>query len=510
MTDFIDLENFFKKFDRKLILAADAEPIVHKKEKGKIITQIPAGGVGVALEPIARASNAIYVARGKDEIDKEVLNKNNEVILNPNTRNEFLLKRLFFKDEDFNSYYYGFANQTLWPLCHVAFSRPEFNPDWFEGYKKVNKGYADAIKPYIKQKSLIWINDYQLALVPSFLNKPKDTLIGLFWHIPWPTWEIFRILPQKKEILESLLMCDYIAFHRGYQAQNFIRTVEREFEARVDHETNRLFYKNHATTVTSLPMGIDTDRIKDTLSPYQGESIITTVVKSLLGINNKNEQLPKEKDTKEIDEFFSKNKVILGVDRLDYTKGLKLRLRALSLFFEKNPKYIGNVSYLGVLSPSREKIPAYERLKKEVFALEKDINEKYKRKDWQPIHLVSGVYNRPEILSLYKKAQVALVTPLDDGMNLVSKEFIVAASTSQDPGVLILSQFAGSSIDLTQSLIINPYDIKEVADAIKKALEMPKSERIKTTEQMERTLEERNVYSWAMKFIKETEETAEK
>lgn len=504
MPTFLDLQDFFKKLNRQLIIAADAEPIVHEKKKDTIVSSIPAGGVGVALEPISRASHAIYIGRGKTNADKEVLNNKNEIILNSNTSDEYLLKRLFFSEEELNTYYYGFANQTLWPLCHVAFQRPEFNSAWFEGYKAVNKVYAEAIRAQIKGPSVVWINDYQLALVPSLLNRPKDTVIGLFWHIPWPTWEIFRILPQKKEILESLLSCDYIAFHRGYQAQNFIKTVEREFEVRVDQETSRIHYKNHVTTVKSLPMGIDTDVIKETLEPQQPDTIITAVVRALLGIQ-KETQAQQDSD---IDTFFKENKVILGVDRLDYTKGLRVRLQALDLFFRQHPEHIGNVSYLGVLSPSREQIPAYKTLKKTVYDLAKEINEKYQKDNWQPIHLVSDVYSRAEILNLYRKAQVCLVTALDDGMNLVSKEFIVAASVSDNPGVLILSQFAGSAIDLTSSLIVNPYNIEEVATAINKALTMPKAERIKITQQMAQTLEERNVYGWAMKFVRETIESA--
>ncbi len=505
MASFLDLQDFFRKLDKQLIIAADAEPIVHAKQKDKITSSIPAGGVGVALEPISRAAHAIYIGRAKTEEDKEVLNNRQEIMVNPNTPDEYLLRRLVVSPEDLDSYYYGFSNQTLWPLCHVAWERPEFHSHWYEGYKRVNKVYAEAIKSQLKSANIVWINDYQLALVPSFLNRPKDTVVGMFWHIPWPTWEVFRILPQKKEILESLLQCDYIAFHRGYQAQNFIKTVEREFEARVDQETRRIYYKNHVTTVKSLPMGIDTDVIKTALEPQQNDTILTAIVRALLGVQAE----PQAQQDSDIDTFFKENKVILGVDRLDYTKGLRLRLLALDRFFQEHPEHIGDVSYLGVLSPSREQIPAYKDLKKTVYGLAKEINEKYKKNDWKPIHLVSGVYSRAEILNLYRKAQVGLVTALDDGMNLVSKEFIVAASMSDNPGMLILSQFAGSAIDLTSSLIVNPYNIEEVAQAINKALTMPKAERIKITQQMEQTLEERNVYGWAMKFVREAIEGAE-
>lgn len=495
MKTFIDLKDFFQNEKLRMIIAADAETQILTKKKDDILVKVPAGGVAVALEPIAKASNAIYIARGKTKEEEEILKgKNKTEIEDPDGK--YTLKRLFFNDEDFNSYYNGFANQTLWPLCHVSFERPEFNSEWFAGYKRVNEKFAKAIKEEIEGKNtFVWVHDYQLALVPKLINRSKDIILAMFWHIPWPTWEVFRILPQKKEILESLLTCDFLAFHRGYHVRNFLETVQRELEARIDDETNKIYYNGHITTVKNLPLGIDTDVLKSFLTVGKKESFIGKIVKGVLGKSN-------EAKKSDFSDIFEKNMVILGVDRLDYTKGLRLRLMAIDAFFSQNPKYIGNTVYLGIIAPSRGGVPAYQALEKQVRELAGEINNKHKTKDWQPIHLVNKVFTREEIINLYKKASACLVTPLDDGMNLVSKEFVIASYTSQNPGMLVLSQFAGSAIDLTRAIIINPYDTEELASAIKTALEMGKDEKKKRIKEMTETLEEKNVYAWAEDFVR--------
>ncbi len=495
MTNYQDLKNFFKSQNLKVIIAADAETRVAKNEGGKIIQVIPAGGVAVAFDPISKASNATYIGRGRNSEDKALLDSRGKIAIE-NLEGRYFLKKVFLSEKELNGYYYGFSNQTLWPLCHVSFERPEFEDEWYEDFKKVNQGFAKAIREEIKGKTFVWVNDYQLSLVPKYLGRQKDTIIGMFWHIPWPTWEIFRILPQKKEILESLLSCNFIAFHRGYQVRNFLETVEREFEARIDQETNKVYYNKHITTVKNLPMGIDTDTIKSILEDRGEETFFRKMVKKVIHsdiVNSIN---------KPFGTLFRKQKVILGVDRLDYTKGLRLRLLALDKFFEKNKSYIGKVTYLGILAPSREAIPAYKTLKSEIELLERTINKKYARDNWKPIKIIYEVFPRDKIMDLYRNAKLCLVTPLDDGMNIVSKEFVIAASYSSDPGMLVLSQFAGSSIDLTESLIINPYNVEEVAEAIKKGLEMNKKEKIRRIKAMKEILEERNVYEWAKEFVR--------
>lgn len=494
MVEYSDLQTFFKNLKIKVIMAADAETYVHERKGGQIAVKLPAGGVSIALDPIAKASRATYIARAKTKEDKEVVDRGNKIAVGQNGDN-YTLKRLFIPIEEFDSYYNGFANQTLWPLCHVAFEPPQFHKAWFEGYKKVNQRFADAIKQELNGKSFVWIHDYQLALVPKYLNDPKNTTVAMFWHIPWPTWEVFRILPNKKEILESLLHCDFLAFHRGYQARNFLRCIERELEARIDEETNTVYYNNRLTRVGNLPLGVDTDVISSLMEGASNQNIISQLFKGFLRIGASTQK-------KTYDEFFAKNKVILGIDRLDYTKGLRVRLQAIDRFFEKNPAYRGKLVYFGILAPSREAIPAYKQLKKEIRELAEQINEKYAKNDWQPIRMVYEIFSRKEIINFYQKADVCLVTPLDDGMNLVSKEYVIASQNSEDPGCLILSQFAGSAIDLTSALIVNPYNVDEVVFNIKKGLEMNSKEKRDRIKKMAETLKERNVYVWTEDFVK--------
>ncbi|HVT01427.1 MAG TPA: trehalose-6-phosphate synthase [Patescibacteria group bacterium] len=497
MTSFSDLQEFFNSKKMNMIIASDAEPRVHTIKNGKIVIKNSAGGVAVALDPIAQATNATFIARAKSEEEKKTVDKSGFIAINGQYGN-YTLKKLFFEKEDVDNYYYGFSNQTLWPMCHVAFEEPTWNDDWFESYKKINKEYANAIKKSLvsNKTNFVWINDYQLALVPHYLGKPKNTIIAMFWHIPWPTWEIFRILPYKKEILTSLLGCDFLAFHRGYQARNFIQTVERELQTRVDDETQKVYFNKYSTIVRNLPMGIDVDVIKNSVEKEEtNDGILKEVVKNTLGIKN-NSSDP-------LDNYFEKYKVMLGVSRLDYTKGIKYRFKAIDKFFEENKKYIGKATYLAIIAPSREPIPSYQRVKKQAFDLAEEINKKYQTKDWKPINIIYQVFDRKDIINFYHKADVCIVTPVDDGMNLVSKEFVVASSLSQNPGMLVLSQFAGSAIDLTSALIVNPYDIKEAAVAIKTALEMPKKEKIQRTNKMISLLEENNIYEWGLEFIRQ-------
>lgn len=498
MITFGDLKNYFQDERFKLIVVADGEPYVSRVTQQGVVTEIPAGGVAVALDPIARATDALYIARAKNEEERSVLNEEGKLLVG-NADGNYLLKRLFIDEQDMMNYYYGFSNQTLWPLCHVAFEEPIISEEWYAGYKKVNTAFAQSIQEEIDGKTLVWIHDYQLTLVPSLLKKRENVTLGMFWHIPWPTWEIFRILPYKKEILESLLSCDFLAFHRRYHVRNFLLTVERELEARIDQETQQIYYKNHVTTVRSLPLGVDIDVIKSLVRKEEEDSPLALTIRKLLGIE--------EEKGHPLDWYFNRYKVIFGVDRLDYTKGIRHRLKALDRFFEKNPTYIGRAVYLAILAPSRELIPSYKAVRKEAKRLALEINAKYGTKDWKPIHLIHTLFKREDVLNFYRKADVCVVTPLDDGMNLVSKEFVIASSMSSDPGMLVLSQFAGSAIDLSSSLIVNPYHLEDVADAIKKGLEMGTLEKNKKIKQMADMLEEKNVYEWAENFLRGAVET---
>jgi trehalose 6-phosphate synthase len=501
MTSFYDLKEYIQKSGYKVIIVADAETKQHVKKNGDIVLQSVHGGVASSFDILAQASSATYIARARTPEDKSGVDKKGKVEIQ-GPEGTYNIKRIFLTPEELENYYFGFSNQTLWPLSHVAFEKPAFKKEWYEGYKAVNQKFAKAIKEEINGKTFIWIHDYQLALVPLYLKlaQRKDVIVSFFWHIPWPTWEQFRILPVKKDILWSLLSCDFLAFHRGYQARNFFNTVQRELAVMIDEEKRLVHFAKNKTTVRNLPLGIDVDVIKQLVAPAVEEPLVMRVLRDMLVGESQDKTSTAKKDP--LDKFFKNYKVILGIDRLDYTKGVPLRLQAIDAFLTKYPQYKEEIVYLGIMSPSRSSIPSYAALKKEVDALTRSINDKYKTDSWQPIQIIHQSFMREDVMSLYKRASLCLVTPLDDGMNLVSKEFVIAQSFSDDPGVLVLSQFAGSAIDLNSAIIINPYDVEQVADAIKKGLEMPTREKKKDTKEMVETMEERSIYTWAQDFVR--------
>lgn len=501
MVSFYDLKDYLQKSGYKVIIAADAETKQHVKKNGQIVVQNVHGGVASTFDVLAQASNATYIGRARTPEDRITADKKGRVKVEGD-QGEYTIKRIFLDTDEIDNYYFGFSNQTLWPLSHVAFEKPSFRKEWYEGYKAVNQKFAKAIKEEISGKTFIWIHDYQLALVPLYLklNQRKDVIVSFFWHIPWPTWEQFRILPVKKDILWSLLSCDFLAFHRGYQTRNFMNTVQRELAVMIDEEKRQIHFAKNKTSVRNLPLGIDVDVIKKLVEPKTEEPLVMRVLRDMLAGESKSKTKDEKKDP--LDKFFKNYRVILGIDRLDYTKGVPLRLQAIDAFLEKYPQYREEIVYLGIMSPSRSNIPSYQALKKEVDTLTRNINDKYRTETWQPIHIIHQSFIREDVMSLYKRASMCLVTPLDDGMNLVSKEFVIAQSFSEDPGVLVLSQFAGSAIDLGSAVIINPYDVDQVADAIKKGLEMPVREKKKDTKEMVETMEEKNIYAWAQDFFR--------
>ena len=495
-----ELQKFIFEQGYKVIIVADGQTRTHEQEGEQLILKTPAGGVSVGFDILAQASGATYIARGRSLSDRKGMGGESTIPI-VTQQGRYNLKRLFFSERDVEDYYFGFSNQTLWPLCHAAFEQPVFHNGWYEGYKKVNKAFAKAVMEEVnpREKTFIWINDYQLALVPTYLPKNPNMIIGFFWHIPWPTWEVFRILPQKRDILWSLLSCDYLAFHRRYQGDNFLHTVDHELEARIDRETNTVHFDKNNLSVDSLPMGIDTDVVRNVTSGEEEASFLQTL-RSVFQLENPTEKtIEKKKDP--LSQIFEKYNVILGIDRLDYTKGLLHRLHAIDLFFDMYPQYKNKVVYMGIMSPSREQIPSYRLLRREIEALAKRINQKHAINGWRPLRLIYQSYTREDVINLYKRASVCLITPLDDGMNLVSKEFVIAASMAQKPGVLVLSQLAGSAIDLHESLLVNPYDTEEVSRAINIGLVMADKEKLDRIEQMATQLEEHNIYEWAATFM---------
>lgn len=500
MTAAGELRAFFAGLGYRVVIAADGETRTHRRsDDGKIVEQTPAGGVSVAFDVLSQAADAVYIARARTEEDREVAGPGGRVRID-GEEGTYTLKRIVLSEEEEAGYYAGYANQTLWPLCHIAFQRPIFEPSWFEQYQTVNHRFAASTSEEIGPRTFVWVNDYQLALVPGALRTREDTVVGMFWHIPWPTWEVFRILPHRREMLESMLACDYLAFHRTYQARNFLHAVERELGARIGVEGTVVTYNEKRTRVVSLPMGIDVEVIRNRLSPPESASVLDAI-KAAFGFGNGQEAVSAEDEG--IAALAERYKMVLGVDRLDYTKGIPERLAGLDRFFQQYPRYRGTAVYVGIMSPTRDAVPAYQELREQVERRAAEINRRYAENGWKPLHMYYNGAGRENVMDLYRLARACLVTPLDDGMNLVSKEFVVAASLADDPGMLVLSQFAGSAVDLVASLLVNPYDADAVAAAIAMALEMDPEERRERIASMVEVLEQRDVYHWAMQFIRD-------
>ncbi|MDI6778588.1 MAG: trehalose-6-phosphate synthase [Bacteroidota bacterium] len=468
--------------EKNLYLVSNREPYMHIKKGRKIEYIIPAGGLVTALDPVMRACGGVWIAHGSGDADFETADQNGKIKVPPDEP-IYTLKRVWLSKEEEQGYYYGFSNEGIWPLCHITHTRPDFHlEDWIY-YQKVNEKFAEAVLEEIKSETdpLILIQDYHFALV-SFMVKSKrpDARVAIFWHIPWPNPEAFGICPWQKEILVGLLGADIIGFHIQYHCNNFLETVDRVLESKINWEQFTIERGGQITQVKPFP--------------------ISVAFPSLLQ-NEMQDEVSKKKIKKEIlEELGIEAELIgVGVDRIDYTKGIVERLKAIDRFFEKYPKFVGKFTFVELGAPSRTHIKRYQDLISEVETVTDKICWKYQAKNWKPIVFLKAHHSHEEINRYYQVADVCLVTSLHDGMNLVAKEFI--ASRNDEDGVLILSQFTGASRELQDALIVNPYDIEEMVDALEKALEMQQEERKERMQRLRNMIKERNVYRWAGNLV---------
>ncbi len=464
---------------RSIFLVSNREPYIHTKKNGSLSYFFPASGMATALEPIMQACGGTWVAFGGGDADREVVDKNDRIQVPPDDP-KYTLRRVWLTPEEEEGYYYGFSNEGLWPLCHIAHTRPIFRKEDWEEYKKVNGKFAEALLAEIKDKHrpVILVQDYHFALLPRMIKKARpDATIGLFWHIPWPNAESFSICPYRKELLDGILGADLLGFHTQYHCNNFIDTVSHELESLIDWEQFAVVKGGHATLIKPFPISI---ALSGADNPVDHETN-----------GNMKEALDILKDIP----F-----VVVGVDRLDYTKGILERLGAIDEFLEKYPAYRNKVVFVQISAPSRSKIPRYKEFEKEVEEEVGRINKKYQTKGYRPILFLKRHHSHKEINALYRRANVCLVTSLHDGMNLVAKEYI--ASREDEQGVLVLSQFAGASRELKDALIVNPYNIEQVADSIKEALEMLHSEQTRRMRKMRAIVENYNVYRWSAELLR--------
>lgn len=466
--------------NKKLVVVSNREPYMHIRSGKEIQCIMPASGMVTALEPILKACGGLWIASGSGDADRETVDENDKISVPP-FENKYTLRRIWMTKDQENHFYYGFSNEGLWPLCHIAHTRPVFRKEDWDAYCEVNEMYANAVLKEIEneEEPFILVQDYHFALLPKFIKQKRpDAKVAIFWHIPWPNPESFGICPWQKELLLGMLGADLVGFHTQFHCNNFLETVNSALESRVIWESYSVKIGNQFTLVKPFPISI-----AFTLKDYEQANV----------------QKP------EVSELLRQHGIIaqgfgVGVDRIDYTKGLTEKLLAIERFFEKYPEYQGKFTFVQIGAPSRSLLKTYSDTISAVDAEVNRINWKLKTKNWQPVLFLKKHHSHEEIIPFYQAADFCMVTSLHDGMNLVAKEFISARNNND--GVLILSQFAGASQELHSALIINPYDIEASADAIYAALEMPPEQQKQRMKQMRRMVMSNNVYAWASSILR--------
>jgi trehalose 6-phosphate synthase len=440
----------------------------------------PASGLTIALDPIMQACGGTWVASSSGDADHEYVDNRGHTPVPPD-RPTYTLRRIWLSKEQQMRYYYGLANQGLWPLCHIVYTRPKFDPDDWSAYKEVNELFVDAVLEEAGDgPALVFIQDYHFAVMSRMLKERNPNLtVAQFWHIPWPNPEVFRSFPWKGELLDGILGNDLLGFHLRLHCQNFLDTVDSAIEARVDRERFEVTRNGKITTVRPFPVSIDFDTY---MRAAQDEEVKREQSRWRSELNLKGAEL-----------------LGVGVDRIDYTKGIAERFRAVERLLGKHPEYREWFVFVQIGVPSRIRIRQYKQLEEELEALAAEINWKWTGKSSRPIVFITEHHNRSQLIALNKLSRFCVVSSLHDGMNLVAKEYV--ASRPDADGVLILSEFAGASRELTDALLVNPFNEEELADAMKEALEMPLDERKRRMQRMQAVVAENNIYRWAGKIV---------
>jgi trehalose 6-phosphate synthase len=464
----------------EVLIVSNREPYIHTRRKDNVIEiQRPASGLVTALEPIVRATSGTWIAHGAGNADRETVDKHDHVMVPPD-HPAYRIRRVWLSEEEEQGYYFGFANEGLWPLCHIAHTRPTFRTQDWEHYRNVNQRFADIVADEARSEDpIILVQDYHFALLPRMIREhlPRATIIT-FWHIPWPNPEAFGILPWREEVLEGMLGSSILGFHTQFHCNNFFDTVDRFMEARVDRETFTISYGGNLTEVRRYPISIEW--------PPAALQLQGPVAQARLRVR---ERFGLGEDVK----------LGVGVDRLDYTKGILERFMAIERLLELEPRWVGQFSFIQVAAPSRSSIDEYQNLDARVRSLAARINERFGRPGYEPIILRIEHYDAVQVYELYRAAELCYVSSLHDGMNLVAKEFV--ASRDDEQGVLILSQFTGAARELSESLIVNPYDIEQSAAAMHLALTMSPEEQRARMRSMRTLVQEFNVFRWAGRML---------
>jgi alpha,alpha-trehalose-phosphate synthase [UDP-forming] len=467
----------------RLFVVSNREPYSHQHEGKSTVVVVPPSGLVTALEPILNACDGTWIAHGNGNADSETVDEHDRLRVPPDDP-RYTLRRVWLSKEEEEGYYYGFANEGLWPLCHIAHTRPIFRASDWNHYQEVNQKFTEALLEEIKDTPdpVVLVQDYHFALLPRMLKQKRpDARVAIFWHIPWPNPEAFGICPWQHQLLDGLLGADLIGFHIQSHCNNFLQTVDRVIESRIDWEHFSVRRKEHVTMVRPFPISVDVPETEPNASSYESGYLERFTLIKNLGVEAS---------------FLG-----VGVDRVDYTKGILERFLAIERFLEKYSSYREQFTFVQIGAPSRTHIKRYHDLLAEVEAEAERINWRFQTDTWKPIVFLKRQHSHKEIAAYYRAADLCLVTSLHDGMNLVAKEYL--AARSDERGVLILSQFTGAARELRDALLVNPYDIDRTAEAIRVALEMDPEDKRLRMQRMRKTIREHNIYRWASSLITE-------
>ncbi|MBS2017477.1 MAG: trehalose-6-phosphate synthase [Deltaproteobacteria bacterium] len=470
----------------RVVILANREPYIHEKTETGTRVLHPASGLVTALEPVMRACSGVWVAHGAGSADRETVDARGHVAVPPGEES-YVLRRVWMSEEEENGYYYGFSNEGLWPLCHVAHTRPIFRVEDWEHYVKVNRKFADAVCEEVDSDDpIVLVQDYHFALAPKMIREklPRATILT-FWHIPWPNAERIGICPWHDEIIAGLLGSSIVGFHTQQHCNNFIDSVDAFMESRIDREANAVVQGPRRTLVRPYPISIEW--------PVHWLEDIAPVAECRASVRRELGLGP--------DALLG-----VGIDRLDYTKGIEERLLAVDQLLTRHPEFRGRFTFAQLAAPSRTKIDRYRELNERIEQVAADINKKWSSDDgYRPIALLRAHHEPPDVYRYFRAAELCYVSSLHDGMNLVAKEFV--AARDDERGVLILSQFTGAARDLPEALIVNPYDLRQASDALAAALRMSEDEQRERMHSMRRLVSEFNVYRWAGRMLVDAAET---
>ena len=465
----------------EIIVVSNREPYIHNRGPNGILLQTPASGLVAAIEPVMRACGGTWIAHGSGSADREIVDAHDRIRVPPASPT-YTLRRVWLSEEERDGYYYGFANEGLWPLCHIAFVRPRFRESDWDQYRAVNARFADAVvKEATRPDPIILVQDYHFALLPKMLRErlPEATIIT-FWHIPWPNSEVFSICPWKEEIISGLLGSTVLGFHTQFHCNNFIDTVDRFVQSRIDREHSSITIGGHETFVRPYPISIEWPPAA--LAGQKPVSECRKSVRAQLGL---------------ADDIC----LGIGIERFDYTKGIIDRMLSVDRLLTIHPEWKKSFVFLQIAAPTRSKLSAYIDLQAEAQALAEQINARHGSEGYKPILLLIEHYEPERVFELFRAADLCVVSSLHDGMNIVAKEFV--ASRDDECGVLILSSFAGASRELSEALIVNPYDSHAMSETLQRALYMPKVEQQARMQVMRNIVRARNVHRWAGQMLLE-------